>query len=189
MSERFMRAWNWTERFLAGLLALTAVLSTFYGVVMRYVFSKSPEWVEEIVIYTVIWAVFLIASTLSEEQGHVGATFVVEQFPLKARRLIEIGTGLLALVFCILIGLWGYQIVQVTYAMDERSLTSIRFPLWIAYLSVPVGATLIVLRYARRIYRLIFRFDPGDLIGTHEMSRLQHLEGLDSKIPSQAEKE
>ena len=169
--ERFLRAWNWTERFLVGLLALLAVIFAFYGVIMRYGFNISPEWVEETVMYMIIWSVFIISSTLAEEQGHVGATFVVERFPPKARRVVEIITGILALVFCALVCYWGYQIVHVAYVTDERSLTSMRYALWGTYLSVPVGATLILGRYVRRLYRLLFRFDPSDLLETHEVSR------------------
>lgn len=175
--ERLLKAWNRTEKFLVGLLAFFATIFTFYGVITRYVFNFSPEWIEETVMYMIIWSVFIISSTLVEERGHVGATFVVERFPPKALRMVEVFTGLLALTFCALICYWGYQIVHVAYLTDERSLTSMRYPLWGVYLSVPVGVTLIFGRYVRRIYRLLFRFDPAELLGTHEISRSsQHQE-------------
>ncbi len=169
--EKFLRAWNWMEKFLVGLLAFLATIFTFYSVIMRYGFNFSPEWVEETVMYMIIWSVFIISSTLAEERGHVGASFVVERFPPKARRVVEAFTALLALAFCALICYWGFQIVHLAYVTDERSLTSMRYPLWGAYLSVPVGATLILGRYIKRFYRLLFRFDPSDLLETHEMKR------------------
>jgi C4-dicarboxylate transporter DctQ subunit len=165
-----LKTWNWLEKTLGGVLAFAATMCVFYGVIMRYVFSSSPEWVEEVVIYMVVWAVFIMASTLAEERGHVGATFILQRFPVSLRRAIEIILGILALGFCVLVSCWGYQVVQVTYLMEERSLTSLRFPLWIAYLSVPAGATLIICRYIKRIYRLVFRFDVTDLQETHETS-------------------
>lgn len=174
-TKNLLKTWNWLEKTLVGVLAFAATMCIFYGVIMRYVFSRSPEWVEEVVIYMIIWAVFIMASTLVEERGHVGATFIVQRFPLLLRRVIEIITGILALGFCVLVSYWGYQVVQVTYLMDERSVTSLRFPLWIAYLSVPAGATLIICRYVKRIYRLVFRFHMTDLQETHEMSRSQEL--------------
>ena len=157
--------------FLVGVLTFFATMFTFYGVITRYGFSFSPEWIEETVMNMLIWAIFIVASTLVEERGHVGATFIVEKLPPKARRISEIFTGLLALIFCILICYWGFQIVHLAYVTDERSLTSMRYPLWGFYLAVPAGATLIVCRYARRLYRLIFRFDLSDLRETHEMAR------------------
>jgi len=169
--KRFLKVWNWAERFFVGLLAFIATMIAFYGVVMRYGFNSSPEWAEETIMYMIIWSVFIIASTLVEEGGHVGATFVVEHFPPKARRVVEVFTSFLALIFCVLVCYWGYQIVHIAYVTEERSLTSMRYPLWGTYLSVPVGATLILGRYARRLYRLLFRFEPSDLLETHEVSR------------------
>jgi len=169
--EKILNAWNRAEKFFVGALTFFACIFTFYGVITRYGFSFSPEWIEETVMYMIIWAVFIVASTLVEERGHVGATFIVEMLPPKARRVMEIFTGFLALIFCVLVCYWGFQIVHLAYVTDERSLTSMRYALWGTYLAVPAGGVLLILRYVRRLYRLIFRFDLSDLRETHEMSR------------------
>jgi len=181
--KRLLNAWNRTEKFVTGLLAFIALIFAFYGVVMRYVFHNAPEWTEELIMYVLIWAVLLVSSTLAEERGHVGATFVVERFPPKVLRVVEIFTGFLALSFCVLICIGGYQIVWVAYDTDERSLTSLRIYLWIAYLAIPFGGTLIGGRYIKRIYRLLFRFDPSELLGAHELS---HQELLKQGDPSKS---
>jgi C4-dicarboxylate transporter DctQ subunit len=166
-----LRVWNWVEKFLVGLLALVATASAFYGVIMRYVFEAAPDWMEEIVIYMMIWAVFLMASTLAEEKGHVAATLIVERFSLRARRILAVFNATLALGFCLLISWYGFGIVYQAYIFDERSLTGLRFPLWVCYLSVAAGCTLVSIRYLLRVYRLLFRFDEAEIMETHEMSR------------------
>lgn len=172
MLKRIMKGWDLAERYTVGILALFSVFAAFYQVFMRYLFNLSPEWTEETVVYVIIWSVFIVASTLTKERGHVGATFIVEKLSTPARRIVEIINSLLAMTFCFLICWWGYQIVHVAYVTDERSLTSLRYPLWIWYLSVPVGTTLIFLRYLVMLYRLVFRFDDPSLIqDTHETSR------------------
>jgi C4-dicarboxylate transporter DctQ subunit len=175
MVKTLLNVWNWTEKFLTGLLALLALILAFYAVVMRYVFNNAPEWSEEYIMYMIIWAVFLVSSTLAEERGHVGATFVVERFPPKLLRVVEIITGFLALGFCVLICVKGYQIVWIAFVTDERSLTSMRNAMWYVYLAIPFGGTLIGGRYIKRIYQLLFRFDPSDLLGAHEMSHKAQL--------------
>ena len=170
--KKILKGWDLAERYAAGILGLISVFSAFYQVFMRYLFNYSPEWTEEMVVYVIIWAVFIVASTLTKERGHVGATFIVEKLSTRARRIVEIINSLLAMIFCFLICWWGYQIVHVAYVTDERSLTSLRYPLWIWYLAVPVGTTLIFLRYLLMLYRLVFRFDDPSLIqDTHETSR------------------
>ncbi len=169
--NKIVKYWNDTEKIMVGTLAFCAVASAFYGVVLRYVFRAAPDWMEEIVTYMIIWAVFIVASTLAEGKGHVAATLLVERFPLQTRRILAIFNSLLALGFCGIIAWYGFRIVSQTYTLDERSLTGLRFPLWIAYLSVAAGCTLVGMRYGMRFYRLCFRFRVQEIMESHEMSR------------------
>jgi len=169
--NKVLKRWNGMEKFIVGVLAFSATIVSLYGVIMRYLFKSPPDWADEIVIYMVIWAVFIMASTLAEEKGHVAATLLVERFPLKIRRILALFNGLIAFGFCVLIALFGYRIVTQAYLTDERSLTALRFPLWLPYLSVAAGCTLVALRYVLRIYRLIFQFQPSQILESHEMSR------------------
>jgi len=169
--NRIVGVWNQVEKFLVGLLVLTAVAFSFYGVIMRYCLQTAPDWIEEIVIYMIIWAVFLMASTLVEEKGHVSATLLVERFSLKVRRILAVFNGILALGFSGVISWYGVQLVLQTHLLNERSVTSLRFPLWVAYLSVATGCSLVGIRYVIRIYRLLYRFQTADIIESHEMSR------------------
>ena len=166
--------WNWTEKSFAGLLGLVTTFLAFTNTVLRYVFSYSPEWMEELVIYLIIWSAFVIASTLVEERRHVGATFLVDLLPLGLHRAVEVVTSLLALGFCILVLLFGYKIVYISYITDERSMSGARFSTWMFYLALPIGLSLITARYARRIYCLLFRFSPSLLKDKHELSRSAH---------------
>jgi TRAP-type C4-dicarboxylate transport system permease small subunit len=76
-----------------------------------------------------------------------------------------------ALGFCVAVSILGFKIVSAAYINDERSLTALRFPVWIPYLSVATGCTLVALRYALRVFRLVFSFQPSEIMETHELSR------------------
>ena len=169
--KKMVGGWNRLEKFLVGIIGLAAVACAFYGVIMRYVFRTAPDWTDEIIIYMIIWAVFIAASTLAEEKGHVAATLLVERFPLKVRRILAVFNGILALGFCGIISGFGFWIVLQTYACNEKSPTALHFPLWIAYLSVAVGCTLVGIRYGMRIHRLLFQFQRSEILESHEMSR------------------
>ena len=174
--NKWERGWTRVEKFIVGILALSATLIAFYGVIARYLLRRPPDWAEEIVIYLIIWAVFITASILAAEKGHVAATLIVERFPLKTRRFLAVFNGLVALGFCVAVSILAYKIVAAAYVNDERSLTALRFPVWIPYLSVAAGCTLVALRYALRIFRLIFSFQPSEILETHEMSREEKYE-------------
>ena len=169
--KNWEKGWIKAEKFIVGLLAFSATLLAFYGVITRYVFKRPPDWAEEICIYLIIWAVFISASTLAAEKGHVAATLIVERFSLKNRRYLAIFNGIVALAFCVSVAFLGFKIVAAAYINDERSITALRFPVWIPYLSVAVGCTLIALRYIIRVSRLLFSFQPSEIMETHELSR------------------
>ncbi len=168
---KWEKAWTQVEKFIVGALAFSATAIAFYGVISRYLLRRPPDWAEEIVIYLIIWAVFITASILAEEKGHVAATLIVERFSMKTRRYLAVFNGLVALAFCVAVSILGFKIVSAAYLNDERSLTALRFPVWIPYLSVAAGCTLVALRYAIRVYRLVFSFTPSEILETHELSR------------------
>jgi TRAP-type C4-dicarboxylate transport system permease small subunit len=169
--SKWERGWTRAERYIVGLLALSATLISFYAVITRYLFHDPPDWAEEVCIYLIIWAVFITASTLAEERGHVAATLIVEKFSMKTRRYLAVFNGLVAFAFCVAVAFLGFKIVTAAYVNDERSMSALRFPVWIPYLSVAAGCTLVALRYAIRVFRLVFSFQPSEIMETHEMSR------------------
>jgi C4-dicarboxylate transporter DctQ subunit len=161
--EKALRVWDWLEKYVAAVVGLIATLILLYSIFMRYFFKNPPEWTEEIVIYMFILIIYITASSLVAEGKHVRATFIVERLPEKYRRRFEIMTGFLALGFCLVVTYLAVLIVRATFLSGERSESSLRFPTWIAFLSVPIGTFLLSLRYIRRLYRLFFHFSPEDL--------------------------
>ncbi len=158
-SSKVIKIWDSIEIYLSGILAGIATLFAFYQVLMRYFFSMSPEWAEESVLYLIIWGIFIISSKLVRDDEHVGADFVIKKMPHRVQRVVGIINCVLAILFLCIVIWYGFQIVAAALAMDERSTTRLRFPLWIAYSAIPVGSCLIFISYIRRLYLMIFHFD------------------------------
>ena len=171
--QKLLNTWGRLEEFFVGLFTFAAAMITLYAVFMRYVMRAAPEWSEEVAIYLIIYAVYIVSSTLQEERGHVGATFFIELFPLPVRRWVEVITTVIGLIFSVIIVYYGIYIVHATFSMGEVSETSLRFPLWISYAAVPFGIALLTLRLIRRLWFLLFRFSPDLLEGEFD-SRGSH---------------
>lgn len=167
-SSKILRIWDTAEKYLVGALATLAMLVAFYQVVMRYLFNNAPEWAEETVLYLIIWCVFIISSKLVRDDEHIGADFLFKMLPVKAKRVMCVITSVLALVFCVIVVYYGWQIVDTSLVMNQRSTTRLRFPLWISYLAIPSGTALIILSYLHRLYRFLFRFDESMVTGQTE---------------------
>ena len=159
--KKLFNLWDTLELYLTGILVALATGFSFYQVVMRYVLNKAPEWAEESIMYLIIWSIFIISSKLIRDDAHVGATFFIDSMPAKVKRIVHIAINLFTISFCALVIVYGFQIVGFAYSMDERSTTKLLFPMWIAYLSVPVGSCLMLLSFLRRLYLLCFRPDAA----------------------------
>jgi C4-dicarboxylate transporter DctQ subunit len=73
-------------------------------------------------------------------------------------------------VFCVALVVYGWQIVDTSLLIDEHSSTDLQFPMWIYYLSLPVGSALMAVRYAIRLVRFALYFDPATMTVGHTIS-------------------
>ncbi len=165
---RLDRFWDRLERRLVGLLGLAALLIGLVQVTGRYLAPQHAiGYAEEVIVYLVIWAVMLVAGQLVRTDGHVRPDVVLRLLPPQAQRWVEAFNCLVALIFCAGLVWYGWQIVDTALLLDERSSTDLQFPMWIYYLSLPVGGALMAVRYAIRLLRYAFFYDPASMSVGH----------------------
>lgn len=136
------------EQGLVGGLTGVALLLAGYAALSRYLFPEfAAGWVDELVIYVTVWAMWLSGSLLVAEQGHVRAD-VLERFvnPRLARRLARFGV-LLGFAFCSLMVYAGLMVVLLSLRLGERSDSVLALPLILYYAGFPVGMALMAWRY------------------------------------------
>ncbi len=132
--------------FAAGLILLSIGV-VCQMVFVRAVLGQSSIWQTEFVTFSLVAATFIGAPYILLTRGHVA----VDVWPIMAsnvtRRWLYLLGSLLALVFC---ALFLYASVPWWHEAWERGLTTPsiwRARLWIPYLSVPVGLTLLCLQF------------------------------------------
>lgn len=159
-----MAAWDTVERVLVGIFGVCALAVACYSVTTRYLSPHyAVDWGDEVLIYFVVWAVFLVSSQLVRTDGHVRPDLVLRILKPRHQRLLEILNCLAALAFCIGLFWLGLEIVEQSFDLDERSISALQFPMWIYYAALPVGAFLMVVRYLIRLWRYAFHFDPATM--------------------------
>ena len=161
--------WDRAERLLIGLLGALAMLVGLVQVVGRYVAPRyAISWAEEVIVYLVVWGVMIISSQLVRTDGHVRPDLVLRLVPPGGQRWLEAFNCIVALVFCFGMIWYGWEIVDTSLLLDERSSSGLQFPMWIYYASLPAGGVLMAVRYLIRLYRYVFRFDPKTMtVGHH----------------------
>jgi len=156
--------WDRVEETLVGLLGLIALLVGLWQVVGRYFDpGHAITYAEEVIVYLVIWAIMIVSSQLVRRDGHVRPDLVLRLLPIPALRWVEIFNCAAAIVFCLTLAWYGWQIVETSFLVDEHSATDLQFPMWAYYLALPIGSALMAVRYSIRLVRFALYFDPATM--------------------------
>ena len=164
-----LRVWDRIEQTVVGLLGLIALVVGLIQIVGRYIApAHAIGYAEEVIVYFVIWAIMIVSSQLVRTDGHVRPDLVLRLLKPSVQRWIEVFNCLVALTFCVGLVWYGWEIVDTSLLIDERSSSDLQFPMWIYYLSLPVGGLLMGVRYLIRLVRYLAYFDPATMTVGHQ---------------------
>lgn len=88
--------------------------------------------------------------------------------PAWAQRVMEIFSLLVGLLFAGVLSYYGWLMVLNSISLVERGESSAHFPLFVYYMALPFGMTLMIFPFLIRLHRAIFRFDPATMLVTEE---------------------
>jgi C4-dicarboxylate transporter DctQ subunit len=168
-----VKIWDRAERIVVGILGLAALACAVWQVLSRYFFpQQSIGYAEEVIVYLLIWAVMIVSSQLVRTDSHVRPDVMRSVVPPAVARWLELFNCAAAIVFCVALTWYGWEIVATARAIDERSASDLRFPMWIYYSALPAGGALMAIRYAIRLVGLAVLRDASLMaphrIGGHE---------------------
>lgn len=130
-------------RAVIALLAGAALALSLLQIGTRYFApGLSVDWGDEVVVYLLISAVFLSLGSLTAEGRHVRADVLLTRLPAGLRHALTLLACLAGIAFSAILCRYGVEITLDALALDERSTSSLRFPLWIYYAALPAGAAL-----------------------------------------------
>ncbi|HET7193089.1 MAG TPA: TRAP transporter small permease [Pseudolabrys sp.] len=99
----------------AGILFFLAAAINVINVVARYVFSDPIFWAEEILIFLVIWAVFLVAGSITYRGGHLNMDLVYSGMSPFWKRIVNIAIALTLIVCTIYTAMQSWKVVMLHY--------------------------------------------------------------------------
>lgn len=122
---------------------LGAIISIiFYGVIMRYIFSRPPAWAEELSRFIFIWMLMFGAIVVTREQSHIGLTILVDLLPRRLKFIISNLTRFLMICFCVVMIQQGMKIYPI---VAEASSPTFGISMGWLYLTIPVGGFLMAI--------------------------------------------
>ncbi|MDD5470682.1 MAG: TRAP transporter small permease [Sideroxydans sp.] len=142
------------DEWLIAILLAAMTLLTFTQVVMRYVFNSGFTWGQELTTILFAFMIFIGISYGVRVGAHIGVDALIKLFTPKVRRIVSI----VAVLFCMLYaGMVIYGSYQ--YVMKMRKvgieLEDLPIQIWMVRVILPIGFTLLVLRFLPVLYNLI----------------------------------
>lgn len=130
------------------------VVIAFAQVVARYVIGSSIEWAEEVCKFGIIWMTFGGAAYAFRQGANIGVTFAVDRLPEKVAHPLKIVTQVVLIACFVLLLIVGMERMMDQIARNQVS-TAARLPMWIPWLSVPVGSALTIVRLTEQLISML----------------------------------
>jgi TRAP-type C4-dicarboxylate transport system permease small subunit len=139
---------TWTENaLLIGMLALMVVLAAAQ-ILLRNVFDTSIFGADQLLRLLVLWVAFLGAVAASREGRHIHVDAVARWLPGRIKPAVAALTDMFTLAVCLVLAWQALRFMQSARESGEMAFGSL--PVWAAESILPLGFTLIALRYALR---------------------------------------
>ena len=147
---RLVKFITWTENaLLIGMLALMVGLAAAQ-ILVRNFFDMSIFGADQMLRLLVLWVAFLGAVAASREGKHIHVDAIARWLPKRVKSGVVALTDLFTLIVCLLLTWQSLRFMQSARESGEMAFGSL--PVWVAELILPLGFTLIALRYGLRFF-------------------------------------
>lgn len=126
------------EKAIITLFLITMSIFIFIQVISRYVFGNAFTWTEELSRYMFIWLIYLAIGIGFRENRHISIDVVVDALPEKMRKIVkQVNYIFLFALSCFFV--WEGYVLVVQMQMFGQVSANMQIPMWLVYLSLPVG--------------------------------------------------
>ena len=153
--KKLINFYNQLEAHLLVCSLIFTVILVFFQVILRYVFSSSLSWSEELARYIFIWQIWLGTSV-----AHVRIEALVGSEESRRMTMLRIAADVIWLAFCLLLVKYGFELVASIYTRGLIS-AAMRMPMYLVYLSLPVSQLAVSLRIIGELWRTVKEYRNG----------------------------
>lgn len=154
--SRLLQLLNQFEQLVIALLAGGTLLLACYSMASRYLLpSASLDWAFEVIIYVMGWVVFLSTARLISAGAHIRVDVLVNSVGPQLQRTLLLAAAVFGIAVTCLLTWSGVLVVLDAIRWGETSSSSLRVPIWLYYLCLPVGGSLMVVRLLAVAWSLI----------------------------------
>lgn len=145
---------------VAAAMILASVLIVCELVFVRYVLNASTVWQTETVIFLMVGATLIGLPYVQLIRGHINVDLLPIYLSRKPRKVLFVGCILVQAVACTAIGYFAFELFLESVHGGWRSASVWGPPLWIPYITMPLGFGLLVLQYIADLVTMRDTDDP-----------------------------
>jgi TRAP-type C4-dicarboxylate transport system permease small subunit len=142
------------ENGIVLFLILGIVLVVFLQVLSRYALHTPLSWTEELSRALLIWLTFVGGSLALRNKAHFSVEWVVAKLPDRVRSAFE---GTLYVLMAVVLGVLLWKGLAMLPVVHLQTSPSLRVPMSYIYLSIPLGAALMLFHVSVIIVRKCFK--------------------------------
>lgn len=147
----------------AGIVISAAIIiamsvSIIYEICLRLFIGRGTIWVTECCTLALVAVTFFGAAYVQKRKANINMDLLSSQLKGKMAIFMEGFAYLLTAVFMILFCISAWKMVAAAVNLGQKTNSSIRVPLWIPYVSMFLGALLLVLQLCKDVVKKVNEF-------------------------------
>ena len=121
-------------------ISILGTLAVVTGeVVARYIFNSPTQSSLEITEYFLVAMGFLPLAMIYRRGGHVSVELLIDLMPVHFKKACNKASALITATFSFLVFWFGMGMTMHAFESQTASSSLMAFPMWIAYLPIPLG--------------------------------------------------
>lgn len=170
--------------WVAALCLVAAALIVTEAVIVRKLLGISTIWQIEASVILLIFTVFVGAPFVQKNEHHLNVDLVIIHLSPRTRELTLIVVSIVTCILTAILAWYAWPMWWETVINNEHSESLWGPPLWIPFLFLPLGMTILFMQYIVFIGRKIERLRKGDIEENVLPSELADVKMKDETAPS-----
>src|SRR6185436_5929387 len=125
-------------RFIVGATIFVSIALNLANILGRYLFQSPIVWVEEILVFLMVWSVFIGAVLVTWEGRHLKMDLLSAMMPAPYSKILNFSVTVLCLAVCGLMAVESWGVTRTMAQMNDRS-PAAGIPMFIPHLALFLG--------------------------------------------------
>ncbi|MGD1974137.1 MAG: TRAP transporter small permease [Desulfobacterales bacterium] len=173
---RIIDGLTYLSGWIAALSLLGAALIVTEGVLVRKILGISTIWQIEASVFLLIFVVFGGAAFVQKNEHHLNVDLVIIHLSPRTREITLIVVSIISCVLAAVLAWYAWPMWWESVVGNEHSESLWGPPLWIPYLFLPLGMTLLFLQYIVYICDKITKLKKGEISKEAERFELKDID-------------